>query len=235
MELSKRLQAVADCVTEGLTIADIGTDHGYIPIYLVESGISPGGLAMDINQGPLKRAQEHIRTYGLEEKITTRLSDGIDALLPMEAECVIIAGMGGGLMIHILEQDPENIRGIREWIFEPQSDVEAFRRYLYEHSFRILEENFIEEDGKYYPVIKAVSGIPEACTDVEYRYGKLLLEKQNPVLQQYLVREWEIKDRILSSLAQRDGDRIRERREELKQDLDLIETALRRFDRDALQ
>lgn len=245
MELSKRLRAVADFVTPGLTIADIGTDHGYIPIFLVESGSAPSAVAMDINRGPLERAKAHIKEHGLEDKIITRLSDGIDALLPMEAECVVIAGMGGGLMIHILEQDPDNVRGVREWIFEPQSEPEAFRRFLWEHDFRITKENMVEEDGKFYPVIRAVkdsdtkpaknSGTKEqgaggAQADIAFRYGGLLLETRHPVLKRYLLQEKSIKESILQSLKGKDGDRILSRIRELENDLRLNAEALGRYE-----
>lgn len=237
MELSKRLQAVADFVTPGFSVADIGTDHGYIPIFLVSSGSVPSAVAMDINRGPLERAKSHIKEYGLEDKIKTRLSDGIDALLPMEAECVVIAGMGGGLMIHILEQDPDNTRGVREWVFEPQSEVETFRRFLWKHGFRIIKEDMVEEDGKFYPVIKAVKDtktdeyeLQEACLDTAFRYGELLLEMRHPVLKRYLLQEKSVKESILHSLRGKDGVRILSRIEELEQELRLNAEALGRYE-----
>ena len=104
MELSKRLTAVAGLVTEGASVADIGTDHGYIPIYLIEQNLSPKVIAMDINKGPLERARIHIAGYGMSDRIETRLSDGLAAVKPKEVEEMIVAGMGGGLVIHILEE-----------------------------------------------------------------------------------------------------------------------------------
>ena len=97
MELSKRLQAVADLVTEGASVADIGTDHGYIPIYLIEHHIAEKVIALDINRGPLERARMHIVGHGLKEKIETRLSDGLEKVLPGEVDTMIAAGMGGGI------------------------------------------------------------------------------------------------------------------------------------------
>ncbi len=237
MELSKRLQAVADFVTPGFSVADIGTDHGYLPIFLVSSGSAPSAVAMDINRGPLNRAKTHIKEYGLEDKIVTRLSDGIDALLPLEAECVVIAGMGGGLMIHILEQDPENTRKVKEWVFEPQSETERFRRFLWKHDFRMIKEDMVEEDGKFYPVIKAGKAAkPDACdpqeawTDTAFRYGGLLLEMQHPVLKQYLLQEKSVKESILRSLRGKNGGRVLSRMEEVEQELRLNTEALRRYE-----
>lgn len=108
MQLSKRLAAVADMVTPGLVLADIGTDHAYIPIYLVEQQIIPRAIAADANRGPLARASAHIREHALEEKIETRLSDGLAAFSPEEAQSIVIAGMGGALTIRILENGWKN-------------------------------------------------------------------------------------------------------------------------------
>ena len=103
MELSRRLRMNASFVTPGNRLADVGTDHGYIPIALRLEGVIPSALAMDINPGPLERAKEHIRQFDLETDIHTRLSDGVQALCPGEADSVLIAGMGGALTIKILE------------------------------------------------------------------------------------------------------------------------------------
>ena len=104
MELSKRLQAVAAMVTEGNKLVDVGTDHGFLPIYLVKTKKIPKALAMDVNPGPLSRAREHIREYGLDTYIETRLSDGLKKLEPGEGQTLVLAGMGGGLMLRILKE-----------------------------------------------------------------------------------------------------------------------------------
>ncbi len=102
MELSNRLETIASFVTEGYVVADIGTDHGYIPIYLTSNGNCPRAYAMDVNKGPLSRAQEHISQYGLDAYIETRLSDGLEALKPGEGDTLVIAGMGGPLVEKIV-------------------------------------------------------------------------------------------------------------------------------------
>ena len=103
VKISERLRTAAGLIGEGERLADVGTDHGYVPIYLVERKRIPSAIAMDIRTGPLERAREHIRMYGMEDYIQTRLSDGVAALKPGEADAILIAGMGGGLVIHILE------------------------------------------------------------------------------------------------------------------------------------
>ena len=124
MELSMRLQAVADLVTAGSRLADIGTDHAYIPIYLLEKGTVTEAFAMDVNPGPLKRAEENIREHGLTEGIQTRLSDGFSAMKPGEADSAVIAGMGGNLVIRILSEGRDVVSCLRECVLQPQSEIE---------------------------------------------------------------------------------------------------------------
>lgn len=135
MDLSKRLTAVASLVTAGYTVADIGTDHAYIPISLVERGTVPGAVAMDVNRGPLERAAENIRAHGLEGKIRTRLSDGFSALECGEADSAVIAGMGGGLTIRILKEGAAVASTLKECILQPQSEIEKVRAFLLEEGF----------------------------------------------------------------------------------------------------
>lgn len=226
MELSRRLNAVASLVTEGASVADIGTDHGYIPIYLLEHGISGHVIAMDINKGPLERAEYHIRESGFAERIETRLSDGFAALDENEAETVIMAGMGGGLVIRILEGYPLVTDSIREFILQPQSEIAKVRKYLYENDFTVVREDMVEEDGKYYPMMKAVHGMSEAYTETEFRYGKLLLKNRHPVLRVFLEKEKKIKSQILQKLSIQSGLHVEERMVQLEEDLKWIDEAI---------
>ena len=130
IQISRRLKAVAALVSPGLVLADVGCDHGYIPIYLIQKGKIPRAIAMDINQGPLLRAREHIREWGLEDYIETRLSDGVEALNPGEAQCLVIAGMGGPLMEKILTQGKDVVKNMKELIIQPQSEIGHFRQIL---------------------------------------------------------------------------------------------------------
>ena len=120
MELSKRLNAVASLVTEGYRLADIGTDHAYIPIFLAGTGRISEAIAMDVNRGPLLRAEENIRAHGLQAKIETRISDGFAALREGETDSAVIAGMGGPLMIRILREGSGIVRSLKECILQPQ-------------------------------------------------------------------------------------------------------------------
>lgn len=152
-KLSKRLQAAADFVSEGNRTADIGTDHGFLPIYLIQSGKCPQAIAMDIRKGPLERAREHIAAAGLGGLIQTRLSDGMQALERGEADSAVITGMGGQTVIHILEEAREILPDLKELVLEPQSDTAKVRRYLREHKMEIDREALVQEAGKFYPVL----------------------------------------------------------------------------------
>lgn len=154
MQLSKRLRAVADLVPGGTVLADVGTDHAYIPIALVEEGKIPRALAMDINQGPLMRAEENIKAHGLEEKIEIRLSDGLEKMKKGEADTVLIAGMGGLLTVRILSSKREVLGGAT-LVLQPQSDLPSVRGWLTEEGYAITAEDLVLEDGKYYQMMRA--------------------------------------------------------------------------------
>lgn len=231
MELSKRLYAVAGLVTEGASVADIGTDHGYVPIYLVESGIASKVIALDVNQGPLNRARMHIVGHGLGERIETRLSDGLARIRPGEVDTVIVSGMGGPLTIRILQEGKEVADQLNALILQPQSEICRVRRFLTENGYRIEQEDMVLEDGKYYPVMRVVHGTKEPYEEWEYLYGKRLLEARHPVLLEFLKRELHIKESILEQLAGRSGsESARERAKEICREREWIQKALAQYE-----
>ena len=177
MKLSERLNTVVSFVKPGSRVVDVGTDHGYVPIELAQRGIISHGLAMDVRKGPLERAKEHIRQYGLEDVIETRLSDGICQLQDHEADTVIVAGMGGELVIHILEEGRRFWDQIGHWILSPQSELDKVRDYLVEQGFAIERETMLKEEGKYYVVMDVVRGQMESLKPWESLYGPLLLKE----------------------------------------------------------
>ena len=200
IQISRRLQNVAAFVQEGKQLADVGCDHGYIPIYLLQKKKIEKAIAMDINQGPLMRAKEHIQEWGLENYIDTRLSDGVKALKPNEVQSVVIAGMGGPLMEKILTEGNEVLQTVTELVLQPQSEIGHFRRFLIENGYEITHEEMILEDGKYYPIMRVVHGKTEEQTEAEYLYGKKLLQNRNPVLKEFLDREQVKAEELLEKL-----------------------------------
>lgn len=235
VKLSNRLLAVASFVTDGNVLADVGTDHGYIPIYLLQEKRIPRAIAMDINEGPLKRAKEHIALYGLKDYIETRLSDGVAALTPGETDTVLVAGMGGGLVIHILEEGKNVCMQAKELVLQPQSELERVRAYLWSNGYVILEEDMVLEDEKFYPMIHVayqnVVDTEKAENLLFCRYGKHLLEQKHAVLKEYLEREKKLYTGILENLSQKDvSEKTKERMAEVEEVLQLNYEALAYFD-----
>lgn len=206
--LSKRLQNVADMVTKGYIVADIGTDHGYVPIYLIKNGIVPKAYAMDINEGPLKIADKNIRLEGLQDKITTVLSDGMNEMTSEMAESVVIAGMGGDLITDILNRG-KKIKGIKELVLSPHKRVDIVRKYLLDNNWKITDENMVIDNNKYYTILKAVPEREESEYDeAELMYGRLLLLTKNPVLKQYLEKENKMYEEVLKKVENSKNETI---------------------------
>ena len=155
--LSERLRAVASMVTPGSRVCDVGCDHGFVSIWLVEQNVSPRVLAMDVRVGPLGAAGRHVAQRGLESLIETRLSDGLHNYEIGEADSLICAGMGGRLMMRILGEEKAKTDSFKELILQPQSEIMQFRRWLREQGLRITDEKMVEEDGKFYPMMRAVT------------------------------------------------------------------------------
>ncbi|MCQ2082265.1 MAG: class I SAM-dependent methyltransferase [Lachnospiraceae bacterium] len=202
IQLSNRMKAVAGMVDAGQRVADVGCDHGYVSIYLVKNGISPSALAMDINEGPLERALANIKSNGLEDKIKTRLSDGLMKYNENEADTLIIAGMGGPLINSILSYDMTLTKSFNNLILSPQSEIEDTRIYLYENGFNIVDEDMVFEDGKYYVIMKCqkMAGFKDALERVHEMFGPRLIEKKHPVLREYLEYERSKHNELLCKL-----------------------------------
>lgn len=200
LKLSKRLSAVADMITKGGSVADIGTDHGYIPIYLALNGYAPYALAMDIGEGPLERAADNIRSYGVGDRVFARRSDGLDGLRAAETDTIVIAGMGGRLIVRILGADLDKAHAAGELVLSPQSDVWLVRSFLAKNSFAVTDERIVREDGKFYFILRAVNGNSPMPSGAALYYGKPLLERRDGVLLEYLEHELALRERILADL-----------------------------------
>lgn len=201
IDISKRLKTIADSVPKGSFVIDIGTDHAYMPIYLIKSGICNNVLAMDVNKGPLKRAQENINEYQVEDKISLKLSDGLKALEETKTEVVTISGMGGKLIEKILLEGYEKLSKDTRLILSPQSEIEHFRLFLKENDILLENEIMLEEEGKFYIIfnclykgnaLKNCEGIPKDSdldTYSEIMYGRKFDENSKMILKRYLEKE----------------------------------------------
>ena len=220
MKLSERLEMVLSFVEPGESAADVGTDHGHVPVELVRRGIVKKAVAMDVRKGPLSRATENIALAGLSEKIATRLSDGVAKLLPGEADSVVIAGMGGELMLRILRDGAHVRNSVKHYILSPQSELSVFRHGLEELGFSIVEEEMLLDEGKYYVILHVSPGTMHYEHEYEYRYGADLIRKQDPVLKEFLERELAQGEELLAHLGRSGTDGARKRAESLKNELE---------------
>lgn len=221
MKLSKRLQTIADFVKKGAVVADIGTDHAHIPIYLIKNNIISKAYACDINAGPLEKAKENINYYGVKN-IELRLSNGLEKLKTDEADTFIIAGMGGELIIDILDRGQGFFDKKNTFILSPHTKIEEVRNYLLRKGLKILKEDMCIDEGKFYTVMEAVyTGKTFSYTQGELLFGKYLIDNKNPVLFEYLKKE---KQKYLNIIS---ADGINDtRRRELKDRLDIIEETI---------
>lgn len=155
-QLDDRLAACAFFVREGCKLADIGTDHGYLPIYLVKQGKIERAIAADINVGPLQKAAMHVRKYKAEDQVQTRLSNGLEVIFPNEVDDIVIAGMGGELIAQILDAAPWVKNPEKHLILQPMTAAEDLRAYLQENGFHVKGEQAAIADGKVYSAMLAV-------------------------------------------------------------------------------
>lgn len=209
MVLSKRLTAVTDLLPSGNTVADIGCDHGYISITLVQSGKYKRALAMDVRKGPLSIAEDNIASAGLKDQIVTRLSDGLEKLDVGEADSVVIAGMGGILLKNILDRSIDKVKAMNYLVLQPQSDISLVRKYIRDNGLSIIKENMIYEDGKYYPMFlvsyKAASANivdDELVQEIYDCYGRYLIEDKNETLKEFLNHEYSVYENVLGKLPE---------------------------------
>ncbi len=238
-KMSDRLITVAEMLRSdktGLKVADVGCDHGYVSIYMIQSGIASSAIAMDVRKGPLSGAQDNIRSYGLENVVTTRLSDGVKELKKGEADSLIVAGMGGKLMLSIIDACPLDELGIETAVLQPQSDIPEFRQYLRDKGYVITDEKIIYEEGKYYfPMKVSISPSNEELSDISFdrifaghediseeqrlricnRFGEHNLIKKDSLLLNYLTHGREVCESILKCLDDGHSGRKKEIEEEL--------------------
>ena len=243
IKLSDRMMAIVRMVSSGQSaikgekshrVADIGCDHGFVSIYMIQSGIADKVIAMDVAEGPLSTAKANVIGAGLSGKIELRLSDGFAALEKGETDTAIIAGMGGQLIIGIVENGLDKLEDGYELILSPQSDVPLVRETLRKDGILITDEDMIIEDGKFYNIIKAVvkkkhDDIPDTADygDVALydMFGEHLLKKKSPVLIQYIEKEIEKKQGIFCRLSKKSTDTVVNRLSEIDSELKMLSKA----------
>ena len=189
MDLSKRLQKVSEMVPMCHTVADIGTDHGFALISLLKLGKIEKGIASDNKAMPLEKARRNAEEEGQSEVMSFRLGSGFETLEPGEANGAILAGMGGILMVELLESAQAVVEKFEFLLLQPAQNPEILRKYLYQNNFEIMDEELVQEERRFYEYFlvrkskKDVDIYPSIC---EYSIGSILLEKKHPLLQVYI-------------------------------------------------
>ena len=228
IQLSKRLQCIADYVKPGSVVADIGTDHAYLPVYLVQKGLCPRAVAADINRGPLDAARSNVSQHQLITQIDLRLGNGLQVVKPGEVDTIVIAGMGGGTIRDILQEFPAVVSGASRLILQPMADDRDLRHYLIENGWRLVDEELLLEDGRLYLVLVAEQGREEVTEPILLEIGPRLLEKNHPLLGQYLKRLKQKYHRVLEGLAKSNQSAAQEKAERIKEKLIQLESIERK-------
>ena len=200
MKLTPRLQGIADFVQIGSNIGDIGTDHGYIPVYLIREKICSSVIATDINPGPLESAKNYIEKCGLTDKIKTRLGSGLEPIKPKEADTAIIAGMGGHLIIDILRENLNITRSISKFVLQPMVASDELRRFICENQMRIEDEKLVREKDKMYEIFTVIHGREDIKNPVHFEIGKRLIENKDNLLEEFILKKLKEVEKILRVL-----------------------------------
>ncbi len=210
MILSDRLECIIGLVSPGKILADIGCDHGFVSIELINRGISPKVIASDLREGPLEKAVSNVKNAGLEDKIGFRISDGFDAYAAGEIQTAVIAGMGGMLIKDILLKGMDKVKLLDDLIVQPQSNIPEFRMFLRKSGFEIIRNEIIMDSGKYYfPMKIRYSGTSSQNESDEItpgdRYGADLIAEDRG-LSDYLEYEFDSYEKIYEKLVSTEGE-----------------------------
>lgn len=226
MELSNRLKTVAMMVDKCHCAADIGTDHGYVPIYLINNNICETAVACDINKGPLHKAQININSYNLKDKIECRLGNGLNKLKPGEVQGIIIAGMGGNLIRDILEQGLEVFKNANFAVLQPVQNPEILREYIYKKGYKILDENLCIDENKFYEIIKIVyDNKPKIVDEIFYEVSKKLIDINHPDIKKFILAKINRYKTILENIKDT-SDLALKRKHEIKNKIRKLEEIL---------
>lgn len=218
-------------------VADIGCDHAFVSMSCIAESLADHVIAMDVRKGPLAIAQTHIQEYGFDKSVETRISDGFEQLDMWEADWAVLAGMGGELMRGILMRGRKHLEAGIGLILQPQSEPQTVRWYLQEQGYIIVDEDFLQEDGKFYTIIKAIKKQPQQpCMNmqpVEMLYGPVLLHKENKTYNTYLQLEEKKMQELRERLVKQQTASSQRRIKELDTQLNLLGEAIGLYSNDA--
>lgn len=220
MELSKRLKKIAEHVDKCESVADIGTDHGYIPIYLVKEGLCKRAIASDINKGPIEKAKVNVNFEGVSDKVKCLLGPGLNPLKVGEVDGVILAGMGGNLTRDILLEDLDKVKKYDFIILQPAQNPEVLREFLYKNNYKILEEDLIKDEGRFYELFKVKYDENSEKLifedEIDYEISPLLKDSKHPLFKEFIEEKIKKYESILSFIKE-DTESANKRKDYLKE------------------
>lgn len=229
MELSKRLKRIAEHVDKCESVADIGTDHGYIPIYLVKEGICKKAIASDINKGPIEKAKVNVAFEGVSNKVKCLLGPGLNPLKVGEVNGVILAGMGGNLTRDILLADMDKVKKYDFIILQPAQNPEVLREFLYKNDYEIIDEDLIKDEGRFYELFKVkYNENSEKLVfedELEYEVSPLLREKGHPLFKEFIEEKISRCETILSFIKE-DTEAAKKRKSDLEEKINKLKGML---------
>lgn len=229
MELSKRLKRIAEHVDKCESVADIGTDHGYIPIYLVKEGICKKAIASDINKGPIEKAKVNVAFEGVSDKVKCLLGPGLNPLKVGEVNGVILAGMGGNLTRDILLADMDKVKKYDFIILQPAQNPEVLREFLYKNDYEIIDEDLIKDEGRFYELFKVkYNKNSEKLVfedELEYEVSPLLREKGHPLFKEFIEEKINRCETILSFIKE-DTEAAKKRKSDLEEKINKLKGML---------
>ena len=220
VKLTNRLLKIASLVSENKRLADIGTDHGYIPVYLLNKGVIDFAILADINKGPLENARSEVRRNKLEEKVDLRLGSEVDE--------VIIAGMGGILIGELLEANKEVAHSTERLILQPMQAQEELRRYLLNNGYEILDECLEKEDFRLYEIIVAkYTGKNTLVEDeIYYEVGQKLIEKKDELLEEFIENKIKKYNNIIEKLGDKESEVVEAKRKLSKEKITKLKSLI---------
>lgn len=224
MELSKRLSFIAKHIDKCESIIDVGTDHGYIPIYAVKNRLCKRAIASDINKDPVKKSKLNISLQGLSDKIEARLGGGLETVKTKEVDGVVIAGMGGNLIRDILEEGKNKLPFYKFMILQPAQNPEVLREYLYNNGYKIICEDLCIDEGIYYELFKVVKDNSQTTKldSIFYEFSPILIKDKHPLMLEYLENKEEKYKKILGFIKDNTESALK-RKEDIENKIEIIE------------
>ncbi|CEN78072.1 tRNA (adenine(22)-N(1))-methyltransferase [Paraclostridium sordellii] len=224
MKLTDRLLKIASLVGENKKIADIGTDHGYIPVYLLNNNKIDYAILADVNKGPLENARKEVKHNKLENKVDLRLGSGLEVLKINEVDEIIIAGMGGILISELLNVKKDVSQSVEKLILQPMQAQSELRKYLYNNGYEIINEVLVKEDFRIYEIIETkYTGKDTVVTDdIYYEVGKKLIENKDDLLEEFLIKKINAYKGLLDKLDGKIGEGIERKRIETMEKIEKL-------------